>query len=113
MESSKNTPSDLLWLIDLNLDDVPINLTAELAQTRMSFHELLNLEVGDIIRCSRSSGENIDVFAENVLVGWGEVLMLDGVMTIRIADIRNALLPDIEEQLSSEIVLRGETSVIQ
>ncbi len=101
MEYSQEHLIPLLQAIDQQLGDVPLTLTAELAQTKLSFSELLNLEVGDIIKCSRSTGENVDVFAENTLIGWGEVLMIDGVLTVRIADIRNARLPDMDESMKS------------
>lgn len=100
-ESPEEQHASLLLQIDQHLGDVPLMLTAELAQTKLSFAELLSLEVGDIIKCSRSTGENVDVFAEDTLIGWGEVLMIDGVLTVRIADIRNARLPDMDDLLKS------------
>ncbi len=94
--------ASLLQQMDQQLGDVPLTLTTELAQTKLSFAELLNLEVGDIIKCSRSTGENVDIFAEDTLIGWGEVLMIDGVLTVRIADIRNARLPDMDDAMRSD-----------
>jgi len=86
------------------LSDVFITVRAELAHTTLAFSELLDFEVGSVFQLPRPTGENIDVYAEDVLIGWGEVLLLDGAMTVRIADLRNALLPGLsdEEAAASE-----------
>lgn len=75
------------------LANVPLILRAELDQTILTFGEVLDLEVGSVVQLTRGTGENIDVYFENVLVGWGEVLMIDGALTVRLAELRgpNAL----------------------
>ncbi|HEY2842723.1 MAG TPA: FliM/FliN family flagellar motor C-terminal domain-containing protein, partial [Bryobacteraceae bacterium] len=47
---------------------------------------------------SRSTGENIDIYVGNVLVGWGEVLLMDGSMAVRLADLRNAGTPSLQAE---------------
>jgi len=79
------------------LSDVSITIRAELAQATITFRELLDLEEGRIIELARPAGENIDVYAEDVLIGWGEVLLTEGTMTVRIADLQNALLPGLKD----------------
>ena len=79
------------------LGDIFVNVRAELAQTTLTFSELLDLEKGSIIQLARPTGENIDIYAEDVLIGWGEVLVTDGAMTVRIADLQNTLLPGVKE----------------
>jgi flagellar motor switch protein FliN len=74
--------------------DVPLTLRAELDQKLMTFGELLDLDIGSIIRLSRPTGENIDIYTGDVLIGWGEILLVDGNMAVRIADLRDASLPD-------------------
>ena len=80
------------------IDDVYITIRAELDQATMTFGELMNLDVGSLVQLSRPTGENIDVYVEEALLGWGEVLLLDGMMTVRLADLRNARLPDLIEE---------------
>ena len=84
------------------LNDVPIVLRAELDQTTLTFGEVLGLEVGGILRLSRPTGENIDVYAGNILIGWGEVLMVDGAVTVRLADLRDAHVPTLQEEEEEE-----------
>jgi flagellar motor switch protein FliN/FliY len=93
------------------IEDVRIAVRAELDQTTLTFAELLNLDVGSLIQLSRPTGENIDIYIEDILLGWGEVLLMDGTMTVRLADLRNARLPDLQEedQVEPEAVgSRGE-----
>lgn len=85
------------------LNDIPIALRAELDQTSLTFGEVLALEVGSVIRLSRPTGENIDVYAENVLIGWGEVLLVEGALTVRLADLRNAHVPSLREEEAGEL----------
>jgi flagellar motor switch protein FliN len=84
------------------LSDIPVALRAELDQTTLTFGEVLDLEVGSVIRLPRATGENIDVYVENVLIGWGEMLFVDGALTVRLADLRNAHLPSLQEEEESE-----------
>ncbi|HWZ29910.1 MAG TPA: FliM/FliN family flagellar motor switch protein [Bryobacteraceae bacterium] len=69
------------------LDQVPLTVVAELDRKMMTFGELLNLQDGDVIGLSRAAGENIRVYVGGALIGWGEILLLEGSLAIRIADL--------------------------
>jgi flagellar motor switch/type III secretory pathway protein FliN len=86
-------PQDTLLDEMEKLGDIFVAVRAELDQRTLTFGELLNLNVGSLLRLSRPTGENIDIYIEDVLIGWGEVLLMDGTMTIRLADLRNGRLP--------------------
>lgn len=92
------TPEDKLLDQMEALADVPLTLRAELDQTILTFGEVLDLEVGGVIRLTRGTGENIDIYFENVLIGWGEVLMIDGALTVRVADLRKARVATFQDQ---------------
>jgi len=98
----KQPQHDLLLEQMERLNDVPLAIRAELDQTSMTFGDVLNLEVGSVVRLGRPTGENIDVYVENVLIGWGEVLMVDGTLNVRLADLRNAHLPSLLEEEETE-----------
>src|SRR5579863_3848401 len=76
--------------------DVIVEVRAELDRTTFTVLELLGLEIGSLLEFSRSTGENIDIYAGDVLLGWGEVLLLDGSMAVRLADLRNAGAPTLQ-----------------
>ncbi len=71
------------------LADVKIGVLAELDGRTISFRELLRLEVGNTLPLSRAVGENINVYVDRVLLGSGEVLVLDDSLAVRIADLRD------------------------
>ncbi len=93
------------------IGDVPITFRAELDRTRLTFGEILDLEVDSVIQLSRPTGENIDVYAESVLIGWGEILLVDGALTIRLADLRDAHLPSLLEDDESQLEADEENTV--
>jgi flagellar motor switch protein FliN/FliY len=83
------------------LDQVPLTVVAELDRKMMSFGELLNLQEGDVVTLSRAAGENIRVYIGGALIGWGEVLLVEGALAIRIADLRETG-PHTEEEQAPE-----------
>ena len=88
--------------------DVIIEVRAELDRTAFTVLELLGLEPGSLLEFSRSTGENIDIYAGEVLLGWGEVLMMDGAMAVRLADLRNAGVPSLQADDASKT--KGEVT---
>jgi flagellar motor switch protein FliN/FliY len=79
-------PESILELFRM-IEDVPLELRAELDRRKISFRELMELHVGSLLTLARPTGENIDLYAGEVLIGSGEVLVMDGVMSVRIADL--------------------------
>lgn len=67
--------------------DLLLTLRAELDQTTITYEEMLDLNVGRVIQLSRPTGENIAVYAENVLLGLGEVLLIEDTLTVRLSEI--------------------------
>ena len=87
--------------------DVMVEVRAELDRTTFTVLELLGLEPGSLLEFSRSTGENIDIYAGEVLLGWGEVLLMDGSMAVRLADLRNAGAPSLLADDASEKATGG------
>jgi len=87
--------------------DVLVEVRAELDRTAFTVLELLGLEPGSLLEFSRSTGENIDIYAGEVLLGWGEVLLMDGSMAVRIADLRNAGMPSLQADDAVEVETGG------
>ncbi len=68
------------------LIDVPLAVEIELGHKTMTMREILRLEVGQILKLTRSAGENIDVKVGGTLVGFGEIVILEDTMGVRITD---------------------------
>ena len=70
----------------LLMSDVPMDVQVELDRRVMSLRDVLDLEVGSVIRMSRSAGENIDIVIAGALVGFGEIVIIEDTMGVRITD---------------------------
>lgn len=66
--------------------DVCVPVEVELDRKIMSVAELLSMENGTVIKMSRSAGENIDIRVGGSLVGFGEIVILEENMGVRITD---------------------------
>ena len=69
------------------VENVKIVIRAELDRRTISFPELMKLEVGGILELTRPTGENVDLYAEKVLLGNGEILVVESNLAVRIADL--------------------------
>ncbi len=71
------------------IGDVQVTLSAELDHRTISVHELMRLEVDQIISLSRPAGENVDLFVGDVLIGNAEILVVDEKLAVRVADLKD------------------------
>lgn len=66
--------------------DVMLDLEVELDRRVMRMREVLELAEGSVIRMTRSAGENIDIIVGGSLVGFGEIVIIEDTMGVRITD---------------------------
>lgn len=71
-----------------HLADVPIPVEAELDRKTMPIDEILDLKPGTVIKMTRSAGENIDILIGGTLVGYGEIVIFEDMMGVRITDFK-------------------------
>jgi flagellar motor switch protein FliN/FliY len=57
--------------------DIPVRLSVELGRTEISIREVVNLGRGSMIELDRSAGEPLDVRVNGVLIGRGEVVVIN------------------------------------
>jgi flagellar motor switch protein FliN/FliY len=69
------------------VENVKIVIRAELDRRTISFPELMKLEAGSILELTRATGENVDLYAEKVLLGNGEILVGESNLAVRVADL--------------------------
>jgi flagellar motor switch/type III secretory pathway protein FliN len=90
--ASSSGPSSENILADYrHVDNVKLTVLAELDRGTISMGELLNLQIGDILPFSRPVGENIDLFASDILIGNAEILAVNERLAVRIADVNKKL----------------------
>ncbi len=88
-EFAELNPSDVpAAAADLNrLNDVKVVVAAELGRTKVSIEDLLHLNVGSIFELNRSIDSPVELVAQGVPLGNGEVVVVDGSFAIRIQEI--------------------------
>ena len=69
------------------LQDVEMEVSAELGRTRMSVRELLSLTPGAIVELDRAAGSPADLLVNGRLIARGEVVVVDENFGIRITEI--------------------------
>ena len=67
--------------------DVPLPITVQLGQTRMTVRELLNLKKGRLVQLKRMAGEPIDVFIDGKILAKGEITVVDDRLAVRIGSL--------------------------
>jgi flagellar motor switch protein FliN len=68
------------------LQDVNMDIDVELDRKTVTLREVLELEKGSILKMTRSAGENIDIFVGGSLVGFGEIVLVEDMVAVRITD---------------------------
>jgi flagellar motor switch protein FliN len=69
-----------------HIADVSVGVDVQLDRRWMKLSEILALEEGSIVEMSRSAGENIDIFIGSKLAAFGEIVIIETTMGVRITD---------------------------
>lgn len=69
-----------------HLMDVLIEISVELDRKVVTLEQILELEAGSVLKLSRSAGENIDIMVGGTLVAFGEIVVIEDMMGVRITD---------------------------
>jgi flagellar motor switch protein FliN/FliY len=64
--------------------DIPIDVEVELDRKPMTLGEILDLNAGSVVKLTRSAGENLDLLISGTLVGYGEIVIIEDAMGVRI-----------------------------
>ena len=67
------------------LNDIPLELEVELGSTLLNLREVINLYEGEVITLDRIAGDTVDLRANKQWLAYGEVLVLNEVLGIRIS----------------------------
>lgn len=71
------------------LNDVPFHIEVVLDRRIVRLNEILKLEPGSIIMLDRAAGDNIDIYVNNVLLGFGEIMAIENRMGVCITDFQS------------------------
>ncbi|MDD4556740.1 MAG: FliM/FliN family flagellar motor switch protein [Alphaproteobacteria bacterium] len=56
-------------------NDITIDISATIGCANLKIHQLLKLERGAVVELDRSIDDKIDIYANNVLIGYGEIVI--------------------------------------
>ena len=69
------------------LGDVPLKLSMVLGESDMTLGEVIALEADSVVQLGKPSGEPIDIYVENQMLGKGEVIVLHDKVRVRVLEI--------------------------
>ena len=72
-----------------DLAAIPLEVEAVLDCRVFTVNDILELAPGSLIRMDRSAGENIDLYVGGSHVAFGEVVVMENMMCIRVTDFRD------------------------
>jgi len=69
-----------------DLADVTVDVEVELGHKVMTIAQILQLAPDSVIRMGRSAGDNIDILIGGTLIGYGEIVIIEDAVGVRITD---------------------------
>ena len=69
-----------------DLADVPVEMEVQLGHMILTIAQILELGPESVIRMARSAGDNIDILAGGTLLGYGEIVIIEDAVGVRITD---------------------------
>ncbi|MDN5936341.1 MAG: flagellar motor switch protein FliN [Nitrosospira sp.] len=72
---------------DIEIMDIPVQLSVELGRTRLAIKNILQLGQGSVVELDGLAGEPMDIYVNGYLIAQGEVVAVDEKYGIRITDI--------------------------
>ena len=70
-------------------ENVPLAVNVELDRRVLTVREVLQLKVGKTLKMHRSAGENLDLRIGDALIGFGEIVVSETTIGLRITDFNN------------------------
>lgn len=70
----------------LHLADMTLDIEVELDRKVVTMRQMLDLDTGSVLKLTRSAGENIDILVGGAVVAFGEIVVIEDMMGVRITD---------------------------
>ena len=68
--------------------DIRLDIEVQLDRKPLLLREILELETDSVIKLPRSAGENVDILIGGTPVCFGEIVLIDDTVGVRITDFR-------------------------
>ncbi len=73
----------------LHLADMTLDIEVELDRKVVTMRQMLDLDTGSVLKLTRSAGENIDILVGGAVVAFGEIVVIEDMMGVRITDFNS------------------------
>lgn len=70
--------------------EIPVKLSMEIGQTKISIRNLLQLTRGSVVEFDKEASEPLDVMVNGILVAHGEVVVVNERFGVRLTDVVSA-----------------------
>ncbi|MCH1430240.1 MAG: flagellar motor switch protein FliN [Chlamydiales bacterium] len=67
--------------------DVKVNVEVRLGEAKLALEEILNIHKGDVVELDKLAGEPVDLFANDILIARGEVVVIDDSFGVKVLEI--------------------------
>jgi flagellar motor switch protein FliN/FliY len=81
------TPTDAHVRPIALLNDVTVDVTAQLGRRRLKVRDIVTLQPGSVLQLDRAAGSPVDVLVNGALVWRGEVVVVDDDLSVRLSEI--------------------------
>ncbi|SFV61161.1 Flagellar motor switch protein FliN [hydrothermal vent metagenome] len=86
-EEELQRDEDLSWMDYSGILDMEVEFVADLGETELTVHEILQLEKGSIIDLKKPAGESVESYVNGRIIGKGEVMVYEKNLAIRINEV--------------------------
>lgn len=69
------------------LYNVPVKVKARLGKTMLSVEEILKLDIDCIIQLNTNVGDLVEIYANDILIGYGEIIVVNEDIGIKVTQI--------------------------
>ncbi len=67
--------------------EIPVSVSAELGSTTIPIKDILGLGPGSVVELERMAGESVDLLVNGVLIGKGDVVVVNENFGLRITEV--------------------------
>jgi len=78
---------DFSWMDYSGILDMEVEFIADLGETELAIHDILQLEKGSIIDLKKPAGESVESYVNGRILGKGEVMVYEQNLAIRINEV--------------------------
>jgi flagellar motor switch protein FliN/FliY len=86
-ENTYDEQNDLSWMDYSGILDMEVEFVADLGETELAVHDILQLEKGSIIDLKKPAGESVESYVNGRIIGKGEVMVYEKNLAIRINEV--------------------------